>query len=235
MARAHHVLVGPNTRRGEAVWESFIRETVGTGGRVLDVGCADGTTARLALACGATYVLGIDISEASLAEARATEIRGRLEFRVVDAQEPLPDGPFDLVIGRSVLHHVEFRELLDRIATNNLAPRGRMLWMEPLAHPLGLAFHKLVPSAHTPDEFPLLPRDLRWIRHRFPGSSIVPINLLSFPAGVVSSLLFRTADNRLMRTFDAVDITLFRYSRLVPFARQGIIVIPNRLGATPIL
>ena len=228
MSRFHHVLEAPNTRRGEAKWEALIRETVGRGGRVLDVGSGGGETARLALACGANYVLGIDISESSLAGALSTQLPGRLEFRVANAEEPLPDGPFDLVVGRAVLHHVDLRGLLDRIASTNLAPDGRMLWMEPLAHPLALAFHKLVRSAHTPDEFPLLPADLRWIRTRFPGSSVVPINLVSFPAGAVSSLLFRSADNRLMRSADAVDRALFRRSSLVPFARQGIIVIPNR-------
>jgi len=228
MTRFEHIFDGRNTRRGEAEWESLIRQAVEGGGRVLDVGCGEGVTARLALACGATYVLGIDISERELAGAFATQIPGRLEFRVADAEQSLSDGPFDLVVGRSVLHHVDFRSFLDRIAVNNLAPGGQMLWMEPLAHPLALAFHKLVRSAHTPDEFPLLPRDLRWIRQRFPGTRIVPINLLSFPAGVVSSMLFETADNRLMRVADVTDRALFRHSRLVPFARQGIVLIPTR-------
>lgn len=228
--RARHVLEGPNTRRGEETWDALIRDAVGSGGRVLDVGCGRGATARRALRNGAAYVLGIELSERQLAAARETAIPGRLEFRVADAQEPLDDGPFDLVIGRSVLHHLDFRELLDRVAVENLAPDGRMLWMEPLAHPLALAFHKLVPSAHTPDESPLLPRDLRWIRTRFPGTLIIPINFFSFPAGVLSTWVFSSPDNPVLRAADAIDGRLSRRPALVPFARQGIIAIPAQDG-----
>jgi len=38
-------------------------------------------------------------------------------------------------------------------------------------------------------------------------------------------MLSETADNRLMRMADLADHALFRHSRLIPFARQGIIVI----------
>ena len=232
--RAHHVFEGPNTQRGEEAWAALIRRAVGDGGRVLDVGCGDGSTARLALECGAASVLGIEISERQLTSARKGEHPpGRLEFRVADAHEPIEGGPFDLVIGRSVLHHLDFREFLARVAAHNLARGGRMLWMEPLAHPLALAFHKLVPSAHTPDEFPLLPRDLRWIRGRFPGTRIFPINFVSFPAGVLSTRVFSSPENGLLRAADAIDCVLARVPALVPFARQGVIAIPpNRLDPT---
>jgi SAM-dependent methyltransferase len=226
-ARASHVLECRNTRRGEEAWRSLIRGAVGGGGRVLDVGCASGKTAQRASSSGATYVLGVDISEKQLADAWEKQIPGKLEFRVADAQEPLAEEPFDLILGRSVLHHLDFRVFLDRVARTNLAPGGRMLWMEPLAHPLSRAFHRLVPSAHTPDEFPLLPSDLAWIRTRFPGTKIVPINLLSFPAGVLSSLVFATADNWLMRAADRVDDAVFRLPQVTPYARQGIIAISN--------
>jgi SAM-dependent methyltransferase len=223
--RVPHVYESPNTLRGERIWEELIRDAAGSEGRVLDVGCGTGATAALALECGASYVLGVEISARQLEEAWKRTVPGKLEFRVADAQEPIADGPFDLVIGRSVLHHLDFREFLERIARSNLAPGGRMLWMEPLAHPLALAFHKLVRSAHTPDEFPLLPRDLRWIERRFAGAQIIPINFVSFPVGVVSSALFSSPDNRLLRVADALDRWLFRWSALVPFARQGIISI----------
>jgi hypothetical protein len=177
------------------------------------------------LSCGATYVLGVDISERQLADAWDKQVAGKLEFRVADAQEPLAEEPFDLVLGRSVLHHLDFRTFLDGVARTNLARDGRMLWMEPLAHPLSLAFHRLVPSAHTPDEFPLLPSDLAWIRARFPETKIVPINLLSFPAGVLSSYVFSAPDNWLTRAADRVDEAVLRRPRVVPYARQGIIAI----------
>lgn len=227
--RAMHVLEGPNTRRGEEIWEALIRQAVGGGGRVLDVGCGDGATARQALRCGASYVLGVEISERRLELARETAIPDRLEFRVADANEPIDVGPFDLVIGRAVLHHLNLREFLDGVFADKLVPNGRMLWMEPLAHPLALAFHKLVRGAHTPDEFPLLPSDLSWIRGRFPGTRIIPINYLSFPAGVLSTWIFPSPDNALLRAADLIDRRLAKRTRLIPFARQGIIAIPPQV------
>jgi len=35
--------------------------------------------------------------------------------------------PFDLILGRSVLHHLEFKEFLERVAASNLVTGGRML------------------------------------------------------------------------------------------------------------
>ena len=221
--RALHVLQAPNSLRGEATWKTLIHAAVGSGGRALDVGCANGATARTALESGASYVLGIEFSARQLADARDHGIPGRLEFRVADAQQPLDDETFDLIVGRSVLHHLDFREFLVRVAANNLAPQGRMLWMEPLAHPLSLAFHKLVPSAHTRDEFPLLPGDLRWMASRFPGTVVIPVNFFTFPAGVVSTYVFSSADNALLRGANAIDELVFRHQAFVPFARQGII------------
>jgi SAM-dependent methyltransferase len=226
--RASHVLECANTRRGDELWKRLIRDAVSGGGRVLDVGCGTGFTARRAHESGASYVLGIDISEHQLAGAWSKQIPGALEFRVASALEPLGGDRFDLIVGRSVLHHVDLRTLLDRVAQNSLAPGGRMLWMEPLAHPLTLAFHKLVPSAHTPDESPLKPTDLRWIQSRFPGTRVFPINLVSFPVGVLSSLVFATADNWLMRGADDLDQVLLGHPAFVPYARQGIIAIPGR-------
>jgi hypothetical protein len=95
--------------------------------------------------------------------------------------------------------------------------------MEPLAHPLSLAFHEVVRSAHTPGEFPLLRRDLRWIEGRFPGTRIYPINFVSFPAGVISMWVFSSPENRLLRLADVIDQRLARRRAIMPFARQGII------------
>src|SRR5262249_23797062 len=170
-------------------------------------------------------VLGLEISERQLVDARKAETPGRLEFRVADAQEPIEGGPFDLIVGRSILHHLDVAYFLDRVV-HNLSRNGRMVWMEPLAHPLALAFHKLVRSAHTRDEFPLMPTDVRWIRRRFPGTLIVPINFVSFPAGVLSTYLFASPENGLMRVADGIDRFLADRPSLTPFARQGIIAIP---------
>lgn len=221
--RVAHVFHGPNTTRGESAARALMAAAVAGGGRALDVGCGDGHSSVGVLELGASYVLGIDIAPSMIEKARQLEQPGRMEFGLVGAHEPI-EGEFDLVFGRSVLHHIDFRTFLERTYADNLARGGRMAFMEPLAHPLTLAFHRLVPSAHTPDERPLRPADLRWMRERFPRTLVVPVNLLSFPVGVLSSFLFRDADNALTRAADRADRALER-PRLIPFYRQGLLVV----------
>ena len=221
--RVPHVHVGPNTIRGEGLARALMAEAVAGGGRALDVGCGDGRSSEAVLDLGAGYVLGIDVAPSMIEKAKQIEQPGRMEFRLVDAHDPI-EGTFDLVFGRSVLHHIDFRAFLERTYEDNLAPGGRMAFMEPLAHPMTLAFHRLVPSAHTPDERPLRPADVRWMQQRFPLTRVVPINLLSFPAGAVSSLVFDEPDNALMRAADRADRALER-PRLIPFYRQGFLVV----------
>ena len=223
-ARVFHVLQGANTLAAEADFERMVREKA-AGGRVLDIGCGDGTLTRHVVDVdGAVYALGVDVAETALAKARELEVPGRVEFRKHDASRPI-EGRFDLIVGRSVLHHIDFREYLLTAYERNLASGGRLLFMEPCSHPMTLAFHKIVRSAHTDDEFPLLPRDVHWLREAFPQARVDPVNLLSFPAGVISSFAFSTADNWLMRAADRVDRSLARRPRLQPFGRQGIVVI----------
>jgi SAM-dependent methyltransferase len=222
--RVSHVLGGPNSVRGEQFAQKLMAEAVAGGGRALDVGCGDGRSSEQVLDLGAGYVLGIDVAPSMIEKATEIEQPGRMEFRLVDAHDPI-EGRFDLVFGRSVLHHIDFREFLERTYIDNLAPGGRMAFMEPLAHPMTLAFHRLVPSAHTPDERPLRPDDLRWMRERFPLARVLPVNLLSFPAGVVSSFAFKRSENALMRAADRADRALERRPRLVPYFRQGFLLV----------
>jgi SAM-dependent methyltransferase len=221
--RVKHVLEGANTRRADRLFDELLT-TKAAGGRVLDVGCGPGRTTRYAIDAGATYALGIEISRTALEAASKLAQPGRLEFRHADVQQPL-DGRFDLIFGRSVLHHIDFRGALPRWYHDNLLSGGRLLFMEPASHPMTLAFHLLVPSAHTPDEFTLLPRDIAWIRRQFPQVSVFPVNLFSFPAGVMSSLLMASPDNALMRIADRIDRPLQTRRRLSAFGRQVIIAI----------
>jgi predicted RNA methylase len=62
VARVHHALDVPDTVRGEQLFEHVIREGVANGGRVLEAGCASGTTAGQAVAVGADEVLAVDRS-----------------------------------------------------------------------------------------------------------------------------------------------------------------------------
>jgi SAM-dependent methyltransferase len=231
MQRVIHVFEGPNTRRGEALFTAALAEAA-RGVRVLDVGCGRGASTLGLLEAKPSYVLGIDVSTREIALAReAAKGLDRVDFRLQSAHEPIADR-FDLIVGRSILHHIDFREFLRRAFDDNLLAGGRMIFMEPMGHPLVLAFHRLVRSAHTPDERPLRRADVAWLRRQFPKVTVYGINLLSFPAGIVSTFCCFSADNRLMRAADRADRRMLRAAPwLAAHARQAIIVIDKPAGA----
>lgn len=227
-ARTWHVLAGPNTARAEVLFKSLIAAHA-AGGRVMDMGCGTGALTAELHALGAASVYAFDISQREIKRAVAAcgSLSG-VEFAVHGAEEPI-DGTFDLIVGRSILHHVDFRGVVMRLFLRNLAAGGRMLFMEPMSHPLTLLFHRFVRSAHTPDEWPLTPADVRWLQQAF-GAAVRPINFVSFPAGGLSSLVLSSPDNRLMRAADAVDRALERRTRLVARGRQGIVLIDRTVN-----
>ena len=81
------------------------------GMRALDVGCGTGddVQAMAAIVGHDGAAVGVDVSEALLAEARkrASAAEGRVEFHPGDAHAlPFPDGSFDVVRTERVLQHV---------------------------------------------------------------------------------------------------------------------------------
>jgi 2-polyprenyl-3-methyl-5-hydroxy-6-metoxy-1,4-benzoquinol methylase len=228
--RVSHVFQGANTARGEERFRRLLQARV-PGRRVMDVGCGPGELTRELHEMGASSVYGYDVSANEIEKARSLydELPG-VSFGVHGAEQAI-EGAFDVIAGRSVLHHFDFRTALPVLYERNLAPGGRMVFMEPMSHPLTLAFHRVVRSAHTDEEWPLTPADITWLRERF-GARVVPINLLSFPAGVASSLMFANYENALMRAADRADRELERHRGLAARGRQGIIVI-DRPGELP--
>jgi tRNA (cmo5U34)-methyltransferase len=97
---------------------------------VLDLGTGTGETLAVVLARhpGATAV-GVDKSEAMLGEARQRLAGAPVELRVADLTDPLPAGPYDLVVSALAVHHLEGPDkaaLFVRIA-GALGPRGRFV------------------------------------------------------------------------------------------------------------
>jgi tRNA (cmo5U34)-methyltransferase len=89
------------------------------GATILELGTGTGETAVRVLARnpGATYV-GIDASEAMLAAARA-RLPATADLRVQRLEDPLPDGPFDLVVSVLAVHHLDGdakRDLFTRVS-----------------------------------------------------------------------------------------------------------------------
>jgi SAM-dependent methyltransferase len=228
--RGQHVFECPNTLRHERLFDELtVRHAAG--GRVLDIGCGTGASSQKLLMLGARYVLGIDISEKAIETAMTIAVPGQLEFVCGDLNEPV-GGRFDLVSGRAILHHLEYRPILCRLFQDNLAPDGAMVFMEPLRENLvGALYRGLAHSAHTDDERPFDRRDLRWFRDTFELVDVYPYNYFSFPLGVLSTLVASRADNALLRLCDRADTWLAGHARWMEARfRQAILVIrkPDR-------
>jgi tRNA (cmo5U34)-methyltransferase len=106
--------------------EETARATEGIAARdILELGVGTGMTARRVLAGHPqARLVGIDESEAMLAEA---DIAG--DLRVSRLEDPLPEGPFDLVVSCLAIHHLDAegkRDLFRRIA-DVLRPGGRFV------------------------------------------------------------------------------------------------------------
>ena len=76
---------------------SWLEARLRPGSRVLDVGCGTGRYA-VALADRGFEVMAIDESPEMVARARAKAGAERIAFRVADAVDGLPAGPFDAVL-----------------------------------------------------------------------------------------------------------------------------------------
>lgn len=98
--------------------------------RVLELGTGTGETARRLLARHPAAVLvGVDESEAMLTGARQNLPPERAQLHVARVQDPLPVGPYDLVVSTLVVHHLDAAgkaDLFHRVA-DVLAARGRFV------------------------------------------------------------------------------------------------------------
>jgi SAM-dependent methyltransferase len=100
--------------------------------RVLDLGCGLGASSvALARAYPRAQVLGVDLDEASVAEARAQAaeegVADRVTFVVGDAAQVAAEGPFELVTVFEALHDMGDPVAALRAACALLAPGGSVL------------------------------------------------------------------------------------------------------------
>jgi tRNA threonylcarbamoyl adenosine modification protein (Sua5/YciO/YrdC/YwlC family) len=92
----------------DAFQESVAAASDGDVRRILDLGTGTGETARRLLARHPDAALvGIDENEEMLGVARGRLPGERVELRAGRIEEPLPDGPFDLVASALAVHHLD--------------------------------------------------------------------------------------------------------------------------------
>jgi trans-aconitate methyltransferase len=117
-------------RRIEWTAQCLARIEFGTR-RILDYGCGDGANVpMLAARFKAEWVVGVDISTASIAVARQSYCQSGLSFLSIN--EWAPDGTMDLVFTNGVFHHIapaERRECLAAVR-RALRPGGLFAFWE---------------------------------------------------------------------------------------------------------
>jgi ubiquinone/menaquinone biosynthesis C-methylase UbiE len=131
---------------------------------VLEYGCGPGSLAFHLVKYAAT-VVGIDISEVAIEQAKARAKNERLEnvsFLVMDAENlTFADEAFDLICGSAILHHLNLGRAFAEIA-RTLKSGGVAVFLEALGHNPALnLYRKFTPALRTEDEHPLLMRDLQ--------------------------------------------------------------------------
>src|SRR5256885_5915883 len=207
--RFQHVFFGPNTK-----WLlDYVDELIATkapGGTVLDYGCFTGDLYGMLAPFRPARIVGIDISEEGIRQARARS--GQFaEYRVMDAlRSTFPDAGFDLVVGRSILHHLDWEVAIMEVH-RILKPGGMAVFTEPLGgNPAAKLIRAATPKARTPDERPVVRSQIRFADELFGSNRHRYANLLSVPLAMLTSLGLKSPDNALLRAVDPIDRFLSR-------------------------
>jgi SAM-dependent methyltransferase len=101
-----------------------------SGARVLEIGCGTGLFTEMFARTGA-QIVAVDISRDLLQKARARNLPpSQVQFLEKRFEDCDVDGPFDSVIGSSVLHHLDIHAALGNIF-DLLKPGGRLCFGEP--------------------------------------------------------------------------------------------------------
>lgn len=112
---------------------TFLATHIGTGKRVLDIGCRDGALTRFFHT--GNSVTGVDIDAQALARAKQT-LGIQTEHLDLNGPWPLPPQSFDAVVAAEVIEHLYYPDVvLGKIATV-LKPGGVLLGTVPNAFSL---------------------------------------------------------------------------------------------------
>lgn len=128
---------------------AFLRERIGTGKRVLDIGCRDGAlTAQYA---SGNEVTGVDIDGAALQRAKERLGIAVVHMDLNSSWDAVAGGSFDVVVAAEVLEHLYYPDLVLEKIARVLKPGGILLGSVPNAFSLKNRVRLLLgQKAHTP-------------------------------------------------------------------------------------
>ncbi len=155
----------------------------------LEYGCGTGSVA-FDLAGSARQVTGIDISDVAIHKAKQTARRkglGNVEFLVDNAESmQLPDKSVDVIAGSGIVHHLDIPKAMAEVR-RVLRKGGIAIFAEPLGHnPVLNWYRNRTPELRTPDEHPLLEKDLQSMAQGFAWSRVTYFGLVAPLLGLVS-------------------------------------------------
>lgn len=159
------------------------------GRTLLEYGCGAESLA-FDLAAGAREVLAIDISDVAIAQAQRTSAsRGlkNVSFIVNNAEAmEFPDGHVDVVAGAGIVHHLDIPKSM-REVKRVLRRGGIAIFAEPMGHnPIVNWYRNRTPELRTPDEHPLLVKDLRLMAGGFAAMRVTYFGMISPVLGFIT-------------------------------------------------
>ena len=158
--------------------------------RVLEYGCGTGSLA-FGLTAQAAQVIGIDISDVAIEQARHTAAArdlNNVQFVVDNAEAmQLPDKHVDVVVGSGIVHHLDIPKSMSEVR-RVLSNGGVAIFAEPLAHnPVLNWYRNRTPELRSADEHPLTVADLRSMARGFASIKVTYFGLVAPLLGLFSA------------------------------------------------
>lgn len=185
---------------------------------VLEYGCGAGSYINFLSFNKANTVVGIDIDEVALCEAKKyLKDNSNIYLLRMDAENmAFKNETFDLICGVAILHHLDLNKSLSEIR-RVLKNGGYALFIEPLGENYILnIFRKLTPKLREKKEHPLKRKDLELIKKYFSCVNFKFYYLLSLISLIFlrNEILF-SLFLKIFEKFDKLIFALFPFTKLM--------------------
>lgn len=127
------------------------------GKRVLDLGCGYGWHCKFAVEQGAEQVLGLDLSQKMIEEAKKRNSASQIEYCICGIEEyEYPQNTWDCVVSNLALHYIENIEKIFHKVYRTLKPGGTFIFN--IEHPVftaGVGQDWIYSEDQTPQYWPI--------------------------------------------------------------------------------